>query len=165
MAEVRHSPAPERPAGADLTHREHELLRLFIKIHEDTDPALAAELLREDVRVTMPPHPWCYQGRDAVLSLMRGGTGANGPGEWRLAPARANRMPAAASYLRAWGTEDFVAFKLDVIDIRNGLFAEITTFDARLFGVFGLPPAVQELPARVRPDALTNRSIPSSSSQ
>ena len=63
------------------------------------------------------------------------------PGQWRLVPIRANRMPAAASYVRG---EDgaFRAFKVDVLRVEGGKVAEITTFDATLFPAFGLPPVL-----------------------
>jgi hypothetical protein len=48
-------------------------------------------------------------------------------------------MPALASYLRPWDETEFRPFKLDVMRIEDGLVAEITTFDARLFPEFGLP--------------------------
>jgi RNA polymerase sigma-70 factor (ECF subfamily) len=59
-----------------------------------------------------------------------------------LLPTSANRQPTAASYLRARGDTEFRAFKLDVLRIEGGLIAEITTFDARLFPAFGLPPTL-----------------------
>ena len=59
-------------------------------------------------------------------------------GCWRLVPVRANRMPAAASYLRRPGDSQFRAFKLDVLRAEAGLIAEITTFNADLFPAFGL---------------------------
>jgi DNA-directed RNA polymerase specialized sigma24 family protein len=54
----------------------------------------------------------------------------------------ANRMPAAASYLRRPGDTEFRAFKLDVMRIEAGLIAEITTFNAELFAAFGLGPTL-----------------------
>jgi len=124
------------------TPRERELVQALIDIHEGADAARAAELLAEDVRVTMPPNPWLYEGRDAVLTLFEGGTGYNGPGEWQLVPTAANRQPAAASYLRDWNDTEFRAFKIDVFDIRDGLVAQITTFGSELFDAFGLPPTL-----------------------
>ena len=56
-------------------------------------------------------------------------------------PRGANRMPAAASYLRRPGDSEFRAFKFDVMRIEAGLIAEITTFNAELFTAFGLKPA------------------------
>jgi RNA polymerase sigma-70 factor (ECF subfamily) len=49
-------------------------------------------------------------------------------------------MPAAASYLRRPGDTEFRAFKLDVLRIRDGQIAEITTFGYSRFPHFGLPP-------------------------
>jgi RNA polymerase sigma-70 factor (ECF subfamily) len=60
-------------------------------------------------------------------------------GDWRLVPVLANRMPAAGSYLRKPGETEWRAFKLDVLRIEDGGVAEVTTFDATLFGRFGLP--------------------------
>ena len=51
-------------------------------------------------------------------------------------------MPAAASYLRRPGDRAFRAFKLDVMRIDDGVIAEITTFNADLFPVFGLAPTL-----------------------
>jgi RNA polymerase sigma-70 factor (ECF subfamily) len=63
-------------------------------------------------------------------------------GEWRLVPIRANRQPAAASYLRKPGDTTFRAFKIDVLRVVDGLIAEITTFESTLFDAFGLPPTL-----------------------
>jgi RNA polymerase sigma-70 factor (ECF subfamily) len=63
-------------------------------------------------------------------------------GEWRLVPAGANRMPAAASYLRRPGDSVFRAFKLDVMRVEDAVIAEITTFPAGHFAAFGLPVAL-----------------------
>ena len=63
-------------------------------------------------------------------------------GTWRLLPARANRMPAAASYLRRPGDTAYRAFKFDLMRIESGLLAEITTFDPKLFAAFGLAPVL-----------------------
>jgi RNA polymerase sigma-70 factor (TIGR02960 family) len=124
---------PERPATQD----EQRLLDGFIDTHERGDTEGAIALLREDVRITMPPHPWLFEGIQAVRELM---ANAKGTGEWRLVPTRANRMPTAASYLRQPGDTEFRAFKLDVLRVEGGRIAEITTFDASLFPAFGLPP-------------------------
>jgi RNA polymerase sigma-70 factor (TIGR02960 family) len=124
---------PERPATED----ERRLLEGFIDTHERADAEAAIALLREDVRITMPPHPWLFEGLQAVRELM---ASAAGSGEWRLVPTRANRMPTAASYLLKPGDAEFRAFKLDVLRVEGGRIAEITTFDATLFPAFGLPP-------------------------
>ena len=87
----------------------------------------------------MPPHPVVYDGRDTIAPLLERAFGPGFTGVWRLIPARANRMPTAASYLRQPGDTEFRAFKLDVLRVRDGGIAEITTFDASLFEQLGLP--------------------------
>ena len=135
--------AGAREAPVPLDPRERELVQALIDVHEGADASRAAALLAEDVRVTMPPNPWLYEGREAVLDLFDFGTGYEGPGEWRLVPTGANRQPATASYLRDWDDTVFRAFKIDVFDIRDGLVAQITTFGSDLFDAFGLPPTFE----------------------
>jgi RNA polymerase sigma-70 factor (TIGR02960 family) len=126
-------------SGSEPSDQERALLAGFIDAHERADAAAAAALVREDIRITMPPHPWCYDGLASIAPLLQG---ISEPGDWRLLPTRANRQPAAANYLRAPGDTGFRAFKLDVLRVEGGAIAEITTFDARLFPAFGLPPAL-----------------------
>jgi RNA polymerase sigma-70 factor (TIGR02960 family) len=130
------------PSTAPLAPDEEALLRGFIDAHERADSRAAVALMREDIRVTMPPHPWVFQGIDAVARLAHDGLGSE-HGEWRLVPTRANRTPTAASYLRAPGDGEFRAFKFDVIRVADGRIAEITTFGAELFPQFGLPPVLE----------------------
>ena len=131
---------PERPSdwtgGSRASAEERELLAGFIDAHERADAGAALAIAREDIRVTMPPNPWLYEGKAAIMPLLR--HGLTEPGEWRLVPTMANRMPTAASYLRAPGDTEFRAFKLDVLRIEGGLIAEITTFGSSLFEAFGL---------------------------
>ena len=134
---------PARPSewtGPEPSEEERALLERFIDAHQRADAAAAAALAREDIRVTMPPHPWCYDGLASIAPLLQ--QDLSEPGDWRLVPTSANRQPTAASYLRARGDTEFRAFKLDVLRIEGGLIAEITTFDARLFPAFGLPPTL-----------------------
>jgi RNA polymerase sigma-70 factor (ECF subfamily) len=128
------------PHHAELSEHERELLAGFIDAHERADADAAVALAREDIRITMPPHPWLYDGIAAIRPLLE--SGLRDHGEWRLLPTSANRMPAAASYLRAPGDDTFRAFKLDVLRIKGDRIAEITTFDEKLFSQFGLPAAL-----------------------
>jgi RNA polymerase sigma-70 factor (TIGR02960 family) len=129
---------PDRAAGpAALSEDERALLAGFIDAHESADAEAAVALMREDIRITMPPHPFLYDGIEAIRPLL--GAGLREHGEWRLVQTAANRMPAAASYLRAPGDTEFRAFKVDVLRVAGGKIAEVTTFDATLFEAFGLP--------------------------
>ena len=131
------------PRPSELTHDERRLLEGFIDTHEREDTDAAVALMREDIRVTMPPHPWLYQGLDQVLPLLARAFDDDSLGDWRLIPTRANRMPTAASYLRAPGDSEYRAFKFDVIRVQNGQIAEVTTFGAELFPAFGLPATLR----------------------
>ena len=126
-------------AASDPTEQERALLAAFIDAHERADPAAAVAMMCEDIRVTMPPSPVCYDGRVQCTSLVEWAFGRGAMGDWRLLPTRANRLPAAAGYVRRPGDTEYRAFKLDVIRIRGGAVAEITTFGGGLFAAFGLP--------------------------
>ncbi|MEP6470356.1 MAG: RNA polymerase subunit sigma-70 [Chloroflexota bacterium] len=118
---------------------EQELLQSFITAHEQGDAQLAVSIAAQDLRITMPPAPMLFEGLDVIGPLL---ANALRDGEWRLLPTMANRMPTAASYLRQPGDTIFRAFKFDVLRIRDGKIAEITTFGSSLFPQFGLPPAL-----------------------
>ena len=136
------APAPrgEWSGDAELTEQERELLRGFIDTHERGDHAAAVKLMAEDIRVTMPPNPDVYDGIDSLRPLFVRAFEAEDAGEWKLLPARLNRMPAAASYHRAPGEREFTPFKIDVLRVRDGAIAEITTFGtATVFAELGLP--------------------------
>jgi RNA polymerase sigma-70 factor (TIGR02960 family) len=125
--------APE--AGA----AELELLARFIRANDDGDAALALACAAEDIRITMPPNPSVFDGHDALIGLLERAFGPDREGDWRALPTRANRLPAAGSYLRRPGDSVFRAFKLDVIRVEGDRIAEITTFGWSHFERFGLP--------------------------
>ena len=104
-------------------------------------------MIRDDIRVSMPPNPGLFTGKEAVAGFMALAFDRSVFGDWKLLPTAANRMPAAASYLRRADSDVYLPFKLDVLRIGGGMIAEITTFDASLFDRFGLPPS---LPATTR---------------
>lgn len=119
----------------EASDQEEALLARFIDAHERCDAAAAVAIAARHLRVTMPPYPQVFEGREAIPGLL---ARATAEGDWRLVPAHANRMPAAASYLRRREDTVFRAFKLDVLRIEHGAVAEITTFGPELFDAFGL---------------------------
>jgi RNA polymerase sigma-70 factor (TIGR02960 family) len=125
------------PSAVELT-----LLERFIDAHERCDVAAAIAITAQDIRVTMPPMPLCFDGLAGIAPLLERGLGESRDGDWRLVPTRANRMPTAASYLRRPGDTRFRAFKLDVLRIEDGAIAEITTFSPAQFPLFGLPATI-----------------------
>jgi RNA polymerase sigma-70 factor (TIGR02960 family) len=139
LADHGRGKSPEPPSPY-----EQDLLAKFIDAHERGDAKASLAVVREDIRVTMPPHPWFYEGIDEIRQLMERAFEGGGMGEWKLVPTMANRMPTAASYLRRPGDTVFRAFKFDVLRIEGDRIAEITTFDSDLFAAFGL---AETLPA------------------
>ena len=132
---------PKRPSDWSATQptaEERALVQRFIDAHERQDIAASVAMVRKDIRITMPPYPWRFDGVDAMVRNLRRTFGPESPGDWRLVPTRANRMPAAASYLRAHGDTTYRAFKLDVMRVEDGLIVAVTTFGYRLFPHFGL---------------------------
>ncbi len=138
-----HLPADRRDdwAAPEVTKAEHAVLDRYIAAHESGDLAATLELIADDIRITMPPAPYVYEGRAGVEELV---ARADGFGEWRLLPVRADRQPAAACYVRRPGQDVFSAFKVDVLNVVDGRIAEITTFGVKHFPAFGLPPELPE---------------------
>jgi RNA polymerase sigma-70 factor (TIGR02960 family) len=122
-----------------LSAAEHAVLAGYVAAHESGDLKATLALITDDIRITMPPAPYLYEGRDGVQELV---ARAAAFGEWRLLPVRANRQPAAACYIRRPGETGFTAFKLDVLRVVDGKVAEITTFGVKHFPAFDLPAAL-----------------------
>ena len=131
-------------ASTPLSAAEQDTLRRYIEVHERGDAAAAKAMMCADIVATMPPSPAVYRGRQAMEPLLDLAFGARGMGEWRLLPTAANRLPAAACYLRRPVDTRFRAFKLDVLRVRGGQVAETTTFGSSPFGAFGLPEVLPE---------------------
>jgi RNA polymerase sigma-70 factor (TIGR02960 family) len=125
---------------ASPTPEELDLVRRTIAAHEKADGTALAEMLRDDVRIAMPPLPFWFTSKAAFVPDLE--RNLKEAGDWRLVPVGANRQPAVASYLRAPGDTEFRGFKIDVIRVEDGLVAEITTFGASLFRAFGLPATI-----------------------
>jgi RNA polymerase sigma-70 factor (ECF subfamily) len=133
-----HLPATRRDEwrSPDRTAAEDAVLSRYVAAHESGDLSATLELITDDIRITMPPAPYLYEGRDGVAELV---ARADGFGDWRLIPVRANRQPAAACYVRRPGDAAFTAFKLDVLCVVDGAVAAITTFGVKHLARFGLP--------------------------
>jgi RNA polymerase sigma-70 factor (TIGR02960 family) len=133
-----HLPSHRLEWSAQPSGEERQLLEQFIDAHQRYDAAAAIAIAATDIRVTMPPMPYCFDGLEGLAPLLERAFGPDRDGDWRLVPTSANRMPAAASYLRRPGDSEFRAFKLDVLRIEGDRIAEITTFGYSMFPAFGL---------------------------
>jgi RNA polymerase sigma-70 factor (ECF subfamily) len=123
-------------AGAE--DAERSLLQTYMEAFERHDESQLVEVLREDVRLAMPPHPTWYEGREAVAAFLVGIAFAPGSEAHRLVPTRANRQPAFGVY-RGEGA-NARPFAINVLEIESGLVTDMHFFKyPELFPAFGLP--------------------------
>ncbi|HKT03119.1 MAG TPA: RNA polymerase subunit sigma-70 [Rugosimonospora sp.] len=124
------------------TPEERRVLDAYLAVSRSGDVDAIARLLTSDVVLTMPPNPFWFTSRDAMIAFVRQSLDPASPayfGQWRHLPTAVNRMPAVAGYVRRPGTTIFRAQSLDVLRVRDGRIAEITTFEPHLLAAFGLP--------------------------
>jgi RNA polymerase sigma-70 factor (ECF subfamily) len=128
----------EWATAADAQLAERSLLETYMNAWERRDPSQLVALLREDVRMAMPPHPTWYEGRDAVMEFLAERAFAHTASAHRFVPTRANRQPAFGVY-RGDGA-DATAFAIHVVEIEDGLVTDLHWFlYPELFPAFGLP--------------------------
>ena len=130
------APAPDSPA-------EQALVARFVRAYDSGHIDALVALLTADVRVSMPPIPLEYHGRDAVARFFAaspcataGGTTScrRGPTvSWRSGPTSAPPPAASAT-----------ATGLDVLTLTGDRICAITHFDSSVLPSFGLP---RSLPA------------------
>ena len=125
------------------TEHQRTLVKRYMAAAERLDLSEVAALLSEDVTLTMPPNPFWFTGRDALLEFLSVSLDANSPmflGHWRHLPARANGQLAAGGYVRRPGTTVYRAQVLDVLRFdADDRIVDITSFEPHLFPAFGLP--------------------------
>ena len=63
-------------------------------------------------------------------------------GDFRMLATAANRQPAAACYVRAYGESEFRLVGLNILRIEAGEIVEITSFTPELCWAFELPPTL-----------------------
>ena len=128
----------EWAAAADAEGSERSLLETYVEAFERHDDRRLVALLREDVRLAMPPHPTWYAGREAVAAFLAGVAFRPGSDAHRFLPTRANRQPAFGVY-RGVGAEA-QPFAINVVRIEGGRVAEMHFFKyPELFPAYGLP--------------------------
>jgi RNA polymerase sigma-70 factor (ECF subfamily) len=135
--------------SAEPTEEERALLQRYMAAHARADLDAVAEMLAEDVLVTMPPHPMWFAGRDALAAFTAQVFDPSSSwyhGRWRSVVTRANMQPAVAHYVEKPTYEatsrlrgDYRAQVLDVLRIEGGKVVEITAFEPAVFPAFGLP--------------------------
>jgi RNA polymerase sigma-70 factor, ECF subfamily len=138
MAERLPATRLEWATAADAEEAERSLLQTHVEAFEQHDASQLVAILREDVRLAMPPHPTWYQGRESVAAFLAGVAFAPGSEAHHLVPTRANRQPAFGVY-RGEGS-DARPFAVNVLEIDSGLVTDMHFFKyPELFPAFGLP--------------------------
>ena len=131
-----------RAPASDAT--AEAIVRRYVRAWQASDIGQLADLLKQDVVMTMPPLPLRYAGQANVIRFLVSIPAMSERRLFRFVPTRANRQPAMAVYRRA-ANQVFRAWALFVLGADGAAVAEITAFvDSSLLPVFGLP---LELPA------------------
>jgi RNA polymerase sigma-70 factor (TIGR02960 family) len=102
------------------------------------DIEAVVRLLADDVRITMPPLPAEWAGRERAALFMAEVAFRLVP-EARFIETRANRQPALAVYARDDVNGLWHAGGLLVITARHGEVAALTRFESHVLRTFGLP--------------------------
>jgi RNA polymerase sigma-70 factor (TIGR02960 family) len=124
-------PPPDSPAERVLAVR-------LTEAYQSGDVGQLVALLTDDVRVSMPPVPLKYVGRESAARFHAAVVFRQGR-TYDLIPTRANGQLAFAAYIRdpAGGVRH--AMGLLVLTISGERVTEITRFDNTVLASFGLP--------------------------
>jgi len=126
-------PAPPPDSGA-----EREIVARLARAYEAGDVDGIVELLSDDVRLTMPPAPPEYHGRELAVSFLRIVSLRAGR-TFRLVPTRANGQPAFGFYVHDAHGEVGRATGLLVLTLSGRRISALTHFDNSVLPRFGLP--------------------------
>ena len=116
-----------------------QIVQRYVTAWERSDVDTVVAMLAQDAKLTMPPLPTWYRGREQVAAFLGGGLLA-GATRWHLVPARANGQLAFGVY--AWDdeTQTFMPRAFDVLTLRGAQIQEITAFlTPEAFRGFSLP--------------------------
>ena len=115
------------------------LVERYVTAWERNDVDAIVSMLAQDARMTMPPLPSWYSGRDQVAAFLQR-TALAEVKRWRLIKTSANGQPALAGYLWEAQIEAFTPYCLYVLTLREGQIEELTAFvTPETFQRFGLP--------------------------
>ena len=116
-----------------------EIVSRFADAWERHDVDTVVAMLADDARMTMPPQPSWYLGREAIAAFLRRWP-LSSEKRFRLVPTSANGQPALAGYIWDERTTSFEAESILVLTIRDDRIEEITAFRTpEVFPFFGLP--------------------------
>ncbi|MYW93961.1 sigma-70 family RNA polymerase sigma factor [Amycolatopsis rubida] len=136
------------PPGS--SEQDRAVLRRYMAALDNADADALGDLLRADARCgqqsgaggNMGPDPIWYSGRDTILGAWSPALRGDDAVEFATRATSANGQLAVATYTREPGTETYRAFGLTVLDVVDGLIAELGVFTPDLYPAFGLPRSV-----------------------
>jgi RNA polymerase sigma-70 factor (TIGR02960 family) len=130
------------PPPAAGSPSEDTIVTRFVSAWQSADLDALVALLTDDAFVSMPPMPFEYAGRDAVVSLVASLFGSGR--RFDLVPTRANGQPAFGAYLRS---SDGIrhGIGLYVLTLSGDRIRAMFRFEASVLPWFGLP---RSLPSR-----------------
>jgi RNA polymerase sigma-70 factor, ECF subfamily len=143
---ARRLPSRDREwlGGSATSEAERSLLGRLMDAFEQRDSRAVATLLSADARMTMPPTPSWFSGREAIATFFAEHVfGPEGPGPMRAVATGANRQPACGIYRRRAADADHRPFALCLLRLDGGAIAEITLFRRpEMFAAFGLAESI-----------------------
>jgi RNA polymerase sigma-70 factor (TIGR02960 family) len=134
---ARHSSAGAEPPPPPHSDAERALIDKLTSAYTSADLDSLISLLTDDVRLSMPPHPFEYRGR-AVAASGLGQLFAQGH-RYRLIETRANGQPALAVYCKDPRAGILHASGLLVITLAGHRVSAMTMFGPSVLARFGLP--------------------------
>ena len=115
---------------------EQALVAKFVRAYQSGDVDALIDMLTEDVRLSMPPIPLEYHGREAVERFY---TNVFRTRRYVLVPTRANGQPAFGAYLETDDGATRRAAGLLVLSVAGHRIRGLTRFDNDVMPWFGLP--------------------------
>ena len=126
------------PPPAPNSSAEQKLVAAFTHTYSTADVQGLVAILTEDVRVSMPPWPFQYHGRELAAQFHTAVTFREGR-TYRLIPTRANGQPAFGLYTKDPHALVLHANGLIVLTLAGDHISALTRFDNSVLPSFGLP--------------------------
>ncbi|WP_153023866.1 sigma-70 family RNA polymerase sigma factor [Glycomyces albidus] len=136
----RRLPDGREPAPGPDTAAERALVDGFVRAYASGDVDALVALFAEDVRISMPPVPHEYEGREAAAGFFAAVMGD----DWSLTlvPVRANGQPAFAGYDGSASGGPRPGTGITVLTIAGDRISALVKFDGALLPRFGLPESL-----------------------
>ncbi len=144
-----------RPTRNDAKD-EAELVRRLTTALTAHDVHAVVRLLAEDVRITMPPLPAVWQGRETASRFLTEVVFRLVP-RARFVTTHANRQPALGVYTPDATTGAWRASGLLVITLDGSRISGLTRFESTTLRPFALPRILRDAPPPARPASSTPR--------